>query len=346
MCVDASVEGKRYFDEMLLYGDLCWDDWLERTEQVRESLAGFIHADKEEVGFAPNTSTAMGIIASMLINRGVVLTMEDEFPSSTFPWINAGFKLDFISPDHGVYTMESMEKTIKPEHKILITSHVQYRTGFRQNLAEVGAFCRSRNLLFIVNATQAMGIFPIDVKNENIDFLVFSGLKWSCAGYGAAGFFIRKGLLDTLPFPLAGWRSVKAPEAMNNRELELKSSASALEAGSPSFPTVFSFGGAIGLINRIGIQHCTSRVLYLSQTLENKLRENGFPVLFSFKEKNRSGIVMLGTSHAGMLAEELSRRNVFVSARGDGLRISVNIFNNDADIETLIHELGKLRNYF
>jgi selenocysteine lyase/cysteine desulfurase len=146
---------------------------------------------------------------------------------------------------------------------------------------------------------------------------------------------------DNLPF--AGWRSVQVPGNMDNRHFDLNCTASALEAGSPSFPAVFALGGALDFINGIGIESCLNRVLYLSQLLEDQLSQNGFPVLYSFSGVYRSGIVMLQTAHAGRLVDELARKNIQVSARGKGLRISVNIYNNEEDIKRLLVALQELR---
>jgi len=73
------------------------------------------------------------------------------------------------------------------------------------------------------------------------------------------------------------------------------------------------------------------------------LQANGFPVLFSFPEEHRSGIVMVKTGNARILVAELSRKDILVSARGGGLRISVNIYNNEEDIERLIEALHEYR---
>jgi cysteine desulfurase / selenocysteine lyase len=344
MCVDASIEGKRYFDEMLLYGDTCWDDWLFRTETVRKKVADLVGAGKEEIAFVPNTSSGMGMLAQLLSGSGKILTMEDEFPSSTVPWLNLGFEVDFVKPVRNLYSIEQIEKAIKPEHKILLTSYVQYKTGFRQQLRELGKLCKSANLKFVVNATQAMGIFPVDVVKDDIDFLVFSGLKWACAGYGTSAMFIRKKWLGG-KIPIAGWRSVRSPELMNNLDMDLKPEASAYEAGSPSFPAIFALGGALNLFNTVGLKSCMDRVLYLSRMLETKLKEKHLPVIPAPGEKYRSGIVILKTDHARSLVNELSQRNIIVSARGEGLRISVNIFNNEEDIDKLISALQSLRKH-
>jgi selenocysteine lyase/cysteine desulfurase len=343
MCIDASIEGKRYFDEMVLYGDACWEEWLDRTEKIRAAVAGLMGATREEIAFTPNTSTAMAFVAQMLRNKGAVLTMNDEFPSTTFPWINLGVKVDFVQPEHGGYSLDLLERSLQPEHKVLITSYVQFKSGFRQDLQEIGTFCKAHNLLFIVNATQAFGVFPIDVARNHIDMLVFSGLKWACAGYGAAGLYIRKDLIGEHHLPVAGWRSVAEPETMNNKVLMIKPVISSLEAGCPSFPGIFALGGAISLINRIGLLNCTERVLHLSHLLEKKLSENAYPLMFNFSNKYKSGIVMVRTGNASLLVEMLAKKNILVSARGEGLRISVNIYNNEEDINVFLRELYNCR---
>jgi cysteine desulfurase/selenocysteine lyase len=339
MCAEASVEGKRYFDEMLLYGDTCWDDWLIRVEQVREKVACFLGALKDEIAFTPNTSTGMAVIAQLLKNRGKVVTMGDEFPSSTLPWLNLGYGVDFIEPQKGIYRLSEIEKAVRPDHKILVASYVQYKTGFRQNLSELGRFCRSAGLVFVVNATQAMGVFPVNVVLDNIDLLVFSGLKWTCAGYGASGVFISRHLTGNLQLPLSGWRSVKSPEKMDNRISNLRTDASAIEAGSPSFPAIFALGGALDLIDSIGIERCMDRVQYLNRQLEEKLHQYEIPVIFSFPDENRSGITMVKSNDAKILVHKLAEKGIIVSARGEGLRISVNFYNNEEDIDRLVDVL-------
>jgi len=91
------------------------------------------------------------------------------------------------SRDRGIIDLNDIQKSITTDTRVLVTSFVQFATGFRQDLAALGRLCRERNLLFVVDATQGMGVFPIDVVNCGIDFLVFSVYKWAQAGYGVGG---------------------------------------------------------------------------------------------------------------------------------------------------------------
>ncbi len=335
----AANEGKLFYDEMLEFGDTYWETWLERTENVRKNLAEFIGAEQEEIGFTTNTSHGMNLVAQFLRGKGSVLTMRDEFPSTTFPWLNQNTDIKFVEPLDNSFPLSEIEKAITPDIKILITSYVQYKTGFRQDLEELGELCKKHNLIFVVNATQALGIFPVDVKKCNIDFLMFTGLKWATAGYGIGGLYINKKWLQKKDFPFAGWRSVKEPEKMNNTELDLKNEASVIESGCPHFPNIFALGGALQLFNRIGQQNVVNRVLFLNHLLENKLKELGIEVISQDKDINRSGILIAKIPTPKFVVEKLFEKNIIVSARGEGVRISTSIFNNEEDIEILIREL-------
>ncbi|MCG6186677.1 aminotransferase class V-fold PLP-dependent enzyme [Maribellus maritimus] len=340
----AATEGKRFYDEMLEFGDTYWDNWLERTEKIRSNLAGFIGAEKAEIGFTTNTSHGMNLVAQFLKNKGTVLTMRDEFPSTTFPWLNQKAEIKFVEPVENTFPLNEIEKAITPDVKILITSYVQYKTGFRQDLEALGKLCKRKNLIFVVNATQALGIFPVDVKKCNIDFLMFTGLKWATAGYGIGGLYINNKWLKKEDFPFAGWRSVKEPEKMNNTDLDLKNEASVIESGCPHFPNIFALGGALEMFKKIGAENVVNRVLFLNHFLEDKLTKMGIGVIYQKEDRHRSGILIARIPNAKKIVEELFKKNIIVSARGEGVRISTSIFNNEEDIETLIRELKTLLN--
>ena len=207
----AANEAKKYYDEMLIHGDNLYDEWLDRAEEVRSNIAEFIGAEKKEIAFTTNTSHGMNLIAQMNKNKGTVLTMYHEFPSSTFPWLNQVVKLKMVKPENVFeYSIKKIIENITPDVKIVMTSYVQYCTGFRQDLEALGRLCKERDLIFVVNATQAIPVFPIDVKKCNIDFLVFTGLKWATAGYGIGGLYINKKWLNKLPF--AGWLSIEGEQ--------------------------------------------------------------------------------------------------------------------------------------
>lgn len=346
MSLMAAESGKRYFDEMVAEGDIPFESWLERANQTREKVARLIGAAPRNIAFTLNTSSAMNHIALLFKGHGEVLTMRDEFPSSTIPWINQGYTVRFVDPIDHAYPITKIEELITPETKILVSSVVQYCTGFRQDMAALGNLCHKYGLHLVANATQAIGVMPINVQNENIDCMAFSGLKWTTSGYGAGVVYISDKILEKYQLPFAGWQGVESPNLMNNEVFQIKQEASVLEAGCPHFPAVFALDGALELIYSMGVDKIHQRVLELNRFLQQKIIDIGLPLISFTDEKHLSGITIIKTRNAKIIKEKLLMQNIFVAARGEGIRVSVSFFNNEQDIETLITAVNDLKSLF
>ena len=333
--VPAAEAGKRFYEEALTNGDASWDAWLQRAGETRAKLAKFMNAEPKETAFVLNTSHGMNLIAGMLKGRGAVLTMRDEFPSTTYPWLHQGYKVKFAAPKNNIYSIADIEKALDGSIKILVASCVQYRTGFRQDLAELGRFCRSKGLIYVVNATQALGAMPVDVKKAGMNFMTFSCFKWTMSGYGIGGLYINKKWLGKIEFPQAGWRSVECPEDMDNARVQMRKEASAVEVGCGHFPNIFALGGALDLLDGIGIKNIQERIFSLNDLLVKKLEALGLEIVSPLEKEHRSGITVFKTAEPQKLVEQLKKRKIITAARGEGVRIALHIYNNEEDIEKL-----------
>jgi selenocysteine lyase/cysteine desulfurase len=342
MSVPAADAAKAFYDQIVAEGDVVWEEWLEKKEKVRDQIAAFINAERSEIAFTQNTSHGMNLIADMLCNKDGIITMHDEFPTSTYPWLYRNYDLKFVHPENNIYSIENIEKNITANTRILVTSHVQYRTGFRQDLEKVGELCRKRGLYYIVNATQSMGAFPVDVKKAGIDFLAFMGLKWPMAGYGIGVLYINKKQIEKLHFPVLGWLSVENPEIMDNRKMNQKKEASALEVGCPHFPNIFGLGAAVNFLSEIGKENIFNRIQELNEYLTGRINNLNLEILSPLERKHRSGITVIKMDNAEEVASELARKSVIVSARGEGLRISIHVYNNKQDIDVFIKSLEEV----
>jgi cysteine desulfurase/selenocysteine lyase len=343
LSIRAAREGSRYYDEMAEHGDVAWDNWLCQAEQIREKLASFVNAEARSIAFTYSTSHGMNLIAGLLDHCGDVLCPADEFPSCTLPWLQQRYRVDFVcSRDRGVIDLNDIQKSITTNTRVLVTSFVQFATGFRQDLVRLGRLCRDRNLVFVVDATQGMGVFPIDVANSGIDFLVFSGYKWAQAGYGIGALYVAPRFLNPTSFPVAGWWSVRDPEAVVNDRLDLKESAAALEVGCPQFAGIFALGAAFTLFEEIGKSRIEERVHELTDHLHQQLEAERFTIASPLKREQRSGITIVEMRNAPDVVKRLAEKKIIVSARGKGLRVSVHIFNNFDDIDRLIGTLREV----
>ncbi len=339
----AAEEGKKFYDEMLMYGDIPWDIWLERKENTRKIVADYIGAEPNEIAFTLSASHGMNLIADTLKDYKNILTMRQEFPTSTIPWLHRKFKLDFVEPENSVYKIKNIEKMITDKTQILVTSYVQFSTGFRQDLEALGKLCKKRGLIYVVNATQGFGVMPIDVKKAKIDFMVSSSHKWVTAGYGIGILYINKELFNSIKYPTASWLSVKNSDTKVNTNIDIKKDATEYEVGCMHFAPIFALGGAIGFFSKIGVHNIHKRIVELGDYLIKKLVSAKFEVISPTEEKYRSGIVMVKVTDPEKIVEKLAEKKIFVSARGEGIRVAIHIFNNKADLDSLVNALKTIK---
>jgi len=331
---------QNYYEILCSRGDLTLDDWLGNVETTRRQLADFIGADGDALAFLSNSSLGMNFAAQLFTGVGEVVTVSSEFPSVTLPWLQRNYSVRFVqSQPDGTIRLEDIERVITENTKYLVTSYVQYSTGFRHDLAELGQLCRDKGLIFVVDATQAFGAFPIDVEKHHIDILVFSGYKWATAGYGIAGLYVRKEVLASHKLPAVGWRSAKYPNQMLNNQLDLSTTAAALELGHPPFAGIVALSAAIGLLLEIGLESVERRILELTNYLHTQLCANDISVVSPWLPKHCSGISVIAVDNPKAVAEELKKRNIIVSARNEGLRVSLHFYNDHIDVNRLLSEL-------
>lgn len=341
LSVAAAAAGKQYFDEMLDGGDTHWSAWNARTEEVRCTLASLLHADPHDVAFVPNASLGMNLIARMLAEPGRrILAADKEFPSATLPWLNCGAEVAFVPlAQDGSVDLSHAEALLTPDATAFVASHVQYHTGYRYDLAVLRRFCDRHGLRLIVDATQSVGAYPVDVTSSRLDALVFSGYKWTTAGYGVGGLYVNRDLLETRPLPVVGWRSSRTPSDMVYDRLDLAPEGRALEAGHPPFPGIFALGAGLSLIQEIGVQRIAERVDGLTGLLHDGLRSRGYAIASPQTPAARSSITLVSMEHAGAIAERLYRHNVFVSSFEGKLRVSLHFYNDETDIAHFLNVL-------
>jgi selenocysteine lyase/cysteine desulfurase len=254
-----------YYEQMMNDGDVHWDEWLAQREEVRARVAAFINAEPDEIGLTTNTSSGMNLIVDALEKHGEVLSCELEFPVTTIPWMHRRIPVHLVKSDRGVVHAEDLRAAMNTRTGIISMSYVQFSNGFRSNLQELGDIKSAHAL--VINASQAAGVFEIDVKRMKIDALCATGHKWMRSGYGSGFVYISRELQAASRPRSIGWLSVQDPYGMANNEVHLRHDASArAELGCPNFAGMFALGATIELMQSIGIANIQARALELNRT--------------------------------------------------------------------------------
>ncbi len=328
-----------YWQESLNQGDFVWDEWLERKEEARRNVAQFINADPEEVAFVHSTSEGMNLIVDLLKSDGEVMMSDMEFPASTVPWLHQTEKVHFLSSEDNKTLPKLFKEKWSSSIKTILSSYVQYATGFRQDLKALSEIAKEREAHFVVNCSQALGAFPIDVKAMGVDCMTGNSYKWMMAGYGGGVLYIRKGLLESKKPSFAGWRSVDDPDRYDNKNTVLNPNCSRFEYGGPSFPSYFSLGAACSYFDSIGKKEIQERILFLTDYLIEQAQKKNIPALSPIEPEYRSGIVILKVSDPEKAAITLFKEKIFSIPRGGGLRVAPHFYNNEKDIDRLLYLL-------
>lgn len=328
-----------FYREMMEAGDAGWDGWLARREEIRRRVAEFINAEPDEIAFTTNTSAGMNLIADALERRGDVISCELEFPVSIVPWLHRGAHVNSIKAREGEISAEDVARAQTSKTSVIALSHVQYSNGFRLDLESIGAIKKSH--AFVVNASQSIGAFPIDVKRMKIDALCATGHKWLLAGYGCGFVYMSRKLLARTRGRNASWMSVEQPFAMRNDEFKTRTDAAArVELGVPHFAGIFALGAALDYLMKIGKEKIERRVLYLNRHLTGCLAERKWLVLSPLRNEHaRSGQTLIATENPARVVANLACCGVMVTEKPQGIRVATHFFNDEADIERLIAAL-------
>ena len=332
--------GALYYEQMRDDGDVHWDDWLAKREEVRAQVARFINAEPDEIGFTTNTSSGMNIIVDALEKHGEVISCDLEFPVTTIPWMNRRIPVHLVKSVDGVVHTQDLRAAMNTRTGILSLSYVQFSNGFRSNLEELAAIKGGHAL--VINASQAAGAFEIDVKQMKIDALCTTGHKWMRSGYGS-GFVYLSRELQAASHPRAiGWLSVQDPYAMRNNEIHLRHALSSRsEPGCPHFAGIFALGASIEMMQSLGLPKIEARALELNRHLTSRLIEAAWKVLSPLQnEDHRSAETLVAAENPAQVVSKLALQKVFVTEKPEGFRVATDFFNNEDDIERLIDALN------
>ena len=343
LATSTAKAGAYYYEQMMNDGDVHWDEWLAEIEKVRARVAAFINAEPDEIGFTTNTSSGMNLIVDALEKHGEVISCDLEFPVTTIPWMHRRIPVHLVKSVDGVVRPEDLREAMNTRTGILSLSYVQFSNGFRSDLEELGRIKGEH--AFVVNASQAAGVFDIDVKRMKIDALCTTGHKWMLSGYGSGFVYISKKLQTAAVQRTIGWLSVQDPYGTRNDEVHLRHDVAArAEIGCPHYAGIFALGASIELMQSIGMANIEARALELNRTLTARLDEIGWKVLSPLgDEKFRSAETLVAAENPAQVVSQLASQKIFVTEKPQGFRVATDFFNNEEDIEKLSHGLHGLQ---
>lgn len=324
-----------------------WRSWYAQIEATRERCARFLGARAEEIAFLPNTSWGINLVAQSFPWRpgDNVVSNDLEFPSNAHPWqrlASRGVECRIAKSRDGRVTAEAIADVIDARTRVVAVSWVAFHNGFVFPLAEIGAICRERGILFVVDGIQGLGALPADVARDRIDVFVADAHKWLYGAEGGAIFYVRDSARDSVPALASGWWNNKSPSSYLAYDFVPYEAARRYEPGTLPADHIAGISAAIGLLEEMGKETVRARVLELVGALRRGLVERGWRI--ATPEPLASGI--LAAAHPMLeprpIAKALEARGVIVAPREGFVRFSPHAGNDLGEVERVLAEIDTL----
>ncbi len=327
---------------------------------TRAALAQLFGAESpERIAFTANSTESLNIAIKGVLNPGDhVITTALEHNSVLRPLFeleDCGVELTILPADAmGNILYEDFEKEIRPNTKAIVTTHGSNLTGNLLNIQQIGSIARKHGLIYIVDASQTAGVFPIDVQQMHIDILCFTGHKGLLGPQGTGGIYVREGT-EVRPL-LSGGSGVQTYLRSHPPQMP-----TALEAGTLNGHGIAGLGAAIRYLQETGLDVIREKEQELMRMFYDQVREiPGITVYGDFTARDRCAIVSLNIRDydSGEVSDALSDRYGIATRPGahcaplmhkalgtvqqGAVRFSFSHFNTKEEIEITVSALREL----
>jgi selenocysteine lyase/cysteine desulfurase len=271
--------------------------FVKWNTSAKEKLGKILNADPERIAWVDNVSNGLNILAQGigLKSGDRVILNNIEFPSNIYPFLNlqkSGVEIDFVKADYGIVDIAEIEKLITPKTRLISISLVQFLSGYRADIKAIGELCRSKGIIFCVDAIQAAGAVEIDVIESKVDFLSGGTQKWLMSSQGLSYIYITEELQTRIDQKSVGWTSVENSWNLLDYDLTLRKTADRFQSGTVNALGVAIFDAVLDVFLGFGMKNVEQNVLSNSRYLISSISELGVnPVLKSTSDANLAGIV-------------------------------------------------------
>ena len=337
-----------------------------QAERVRSQEAHLLGARPDEIAITKNVSDGLNLFAMSLpweCGDNVVFCPELEHPNNVFLWYNLrereGVELRVIEPIDGHIPTDRMVAAMDRRTRLVTASHVTFSPGFITDLAALARGARARGALLLVDAAQSAGSLLTDVGALGVDALCLGTQKSLLAFYGLGFLYVRRELADGMhPIFAARYGMELGPDAhetaIGDGALTFKPGARRFELSNYNYLGLAATEACLELILSVGVDRIEAHVRRLAARLASGLLEMGLPVMGGAPGPQLAHMVAVGEAGGGRhdeaedpamndLYRHLTDHGVRLSIRRGVLRMSLGIYNDEADVDRVLEICSRWR---
>jgi len=326
-----------------------WEVWVERADAARAAFARLLRAEPAELAVTTSvTQGVSGIVSALdLRARPKIVISEYEFPTVgqiAHAQELRGAEVVHVRPDpDGSIPPERFAEAIDERTALVCCTTVSYRTGHRNDVAEIARIAHESGALCLADSYQAIGAIDFDARALGVDFATGGTVKYLLGSSGLGFLYVRRELLGTLLPTQTGWFADEDIFQMDISDYSPAADARRFDAGTPPVPNIYAGLAGISIIEDAGTAAIEEHVAGLSTRLIDGLDGFGASVATPRDPGRRGPLVCVRSTDADALVAVLAVARIVCSERDSNLRISLHLYNVEDDVDTLLAALRARR---
>jgi selenocysteine lyase/cysteine desulfurase len=327
------------------------DDFFGEAEEARALFARLVGGDAEGVAIIPSVSYGISVAAANVpVQRGQkIIILEDQFPSNVYSWRElaerSGARLVTLPRPEDYDWTRALLGEIDADTAVVAVPNCHWTDGSLVDLARVGKRVREVGAALVVDAIQSLGAYPFEVSEIRPDFLVASSYKWLLGPYGVGFMYVGEEYREGKPIE-HNWINRRGSQDFSgliSYQDAFQPGARRYDVGERSnFALLPVAAEALRQILDWEVENVSESIGTLADLIEEKAEALGISTIPKERRARHMIGLMLGPDAPDDLATQLTVHNVFVSVRGESVRVSPHLYNTERDVDLLFEVLERV----
>ncbi|PYP80002.1 MAG: aminotransferase [Gemmatimonadetes bacterium] len=324
-------------------------DWFDHAEPLRALFGRVIGADAESVALVPSVSYGLAIAAANVPVRAgqSIVVLDREFPSGTYTWRElarrTGARIVTVARDAGSSWTDALLAALDDTVAVVAAPVCHWTDGSLIDLERLAPAVRAAGAALVVDASQAAGAHPIDVARIRPDFLCSVGYKWLLGPYSLGYLYVDPKWHERgVPIEQT-WMSRLGAEdftSLVDYVDELRPGARRFDMGEFSQFTLLPMSvAALTQVLEWGVPRIAASIGALTTRIAAETKALGCGVSADAERVRHIVGVRLPRGLPSGLTERLAEARVFVSVRGDSIRVAPHLYNDETDVARFVNVL-------
>ncbi len=326
------------------------ENFFSETEMTRGLFARIVDSETDDIAIIPAVSYGMSVVAKNVNveKNDAIVVLEDQFPSNVYPWRELakeqGANLRTVARPENADLTDALLNRMDKNTAIVALPGCHWTDGALIDLAKIGSRCREIQATFILDATQSLGALPFSVREVQPDFLIAAGYKWLFGPYSLGFMYVSPRYQGGKPLE-HNWINRKNSQdfaGLVNYRDEFQPGARRFDVGERSnFVLMPMAKTALQQILDWKVSEIASTLSQMTDQIADRANELGLNVAPAHQRAGHMLGLRFPKKMSADLVDRLSEKKIYVSVRGNSIRVSPHLYNTGQDIEKFLKILSE-----